>query len=140
MAVKPARDQRTPRQSHSSGSYRETGMGGAERFHRDGGELFVSRQENRNYNKNVFKKEKKIRKIQETKCTCSACGNIWFYGKADVTKEINKSDFNTIKTLACCSGCWLPALVIPHREPIDFSKCPKCNSKAITKEAVVHDV
>jgi len=40
MVTKPARDQRTPRQSHSSGSYRETGMGGAERFHRDGGELF----------------------------------------------------------------------------------------------------
>jgi len=40
MTAKPARDQRTPGQSHSSGSYRETGMGGAERSHRDGQEPF----------------------------------------------------------------------------------------------------
>jgi len=39
----PARDQRTPSQSHSSGSYRETGMGGAERFHRYGWEPFATR-------------------------------------------------------------------------------------------------
>lgn len=41
MVAKPAREQRTPRQSHSSGSYRETGMGRAERSYRDGGEFFV---------------------------------------------------------------------------------------------------
>jgi len=41
MVKKPAREQMTPRQSHSSGSYPETGMGGAERPHRDGGEFFV---------------------------------------------------------------------------------------------------
>ncbi len=41
MVAKPAREQRTPRQSHSSWSYQETGMGGAERSHRDGGEFFV---------------------------------------------------------------------------------------------------
>jgi hypothetical protein len=41
MVAKPAREQRTPRQSHSSGSYPETGMGRAERFYRDGGEFFV---------------------------------------------------------------------------------------------------
>jgi len=41
MAAKPAREQRTPRQSHSSGSYLETATGRAERFYRDGGEPFV---------------------------------------------------------------------------------------------------
>ena len=41
MVAKPAREQRTPRQSHSSGSYWETDMGRAERSYRDGGELFV---------------------------------------------------------------------------------------------------
>ena len=40
MVENPARDQRTPRQSHSSGSYLETGMGRAERFYRDGEEPF----------------------------------------------------------------------------------------------------
>ncbi len=44
MVANPARDQRTPRQSHSSGSYLETGMGGAERSHRDGGESFDNRK------------------------------------------------------------------------------------------------
>lgn len=41
MIEKPARDQRTPRQSHSSGSYRETGMGMVERSYRDGEEPFA---------------------------------------------------------------------------------------------------
>ena len=40
MVAKPARDQRTPSQSHSSGSYRETGMGMAERLYRNGWEPF----------------------------------------------------------------------------------------------------
>ena len=41
MVANPARDQRTPRQSHSSGSYLETGMGRAERSYRNGEEPFV---------------------------------------------------------------------------------------------------
>lgn len=36
----PARDQRTPRQSHPNGSYLETGMGSAERSDRNGEEPF----------------------------------------------------------------------------------------------------
>jgi len=41
MVAKRNRDQRTPRQSHSIASYRETGMGSAERLNRDGEEPFV---------------------------------------------------------------------------------------------------
>lgn len=40
MVAKPARDQRTPSQSRSSGSRRETDVGEAERFHRNGWEPF----------------------------------------------------------------------------------------------------
>ena len=40
MVAKPARDQKTPSQSHSSGSYWETDMGKAERFYRDGWKPF----------------------------------------------------------------------------------------------------
>ena len=40
MVAKPARDQKTPGQSHSSGSYPETDMGSAERSDRDGQEPF----------------------------------------------------------------------------------------------------
>jgi len=40
MVANPARDQKTPSQSHSSGSYGETCMGVAERLHRNGWEPF----------------------------------------------------------------------------------------------------
>ncbi|MDD5738806.1 MAG: hypothetical protein PHY72_02700 [Candidatus Pacebacteria bacterium] len=88
------------------------------------------------------KEEEKVvkREIQETKCTCSACGNVWFYGKEDVAKEREKIRDNAGRAMACCGGCLLPMLLTPHREPIDLDKCPKCNSKAITKETVVHNV
>jgi len=41
MVEIPAREQRTPNQSHSSGSYGETCMGLAERLNRDGWEPFA---------------------------------------------------------------------------------------------------
>jgi len=41
MVETPAREQETPRQSHSSGSYLETDMGNVERCCRNGGESFV---------------------------------------------------------------------------------------------------
>ena len=41
MVEIPAREQWTPRQSHSSGSYLEMDMGEAERFCRNGEEFFV---------------------------------------------------------------------------------------------------
>ena len=44
MAQKPSRDQRTPSQSHSTRSYRETGMGSAERLNRDGWGSFDYRE------------------------------------------------------------------------------------------------
>ena len=40
----PARDQETPSQSHSSGSYLETGMGLTERLDRNGWEPLDTRQ------------------------------------------------------------------------------------------------
>lgn len=43
MVSKPAREQKALRQSHSSGSYLETGMGLVERLNRDGGEPFAIR-------------------------------------------------------------------------------------------------
>ena len=89
------------------------------------------------------------RKIKETRCSCSACGNIWYYGKEDLEKNIadqreNKSiKLDNLGTdLMCCGGCW-PALFMPKRatkELKDLNKCPKCNSSAVKKEEVVHEV
>ncbi|MBB5172422.1 hypothetical protein [Texcoconibacillus texcoconensis] len=90
------------------------------------------------------------KKIEETKCTCQACGNVWYYGKDEVQKNFGEklqnlgSDMsNTGKDMMCCTGC-LPALFIPEKQKnnniTDLDTCPNCRSKAVTKEKVVHDV
>lgn len=77
--------------------------------------------------------------IQETKNTCQACGNIWFYGKQEVS-EVNAAKMqNAGKAMMCCGGC-LPAAVVPNKKVTDLNKCPKCGSRAITKEVVSHEV
>jgi hypothetical protein len=90
-----------------------------------------------------------IKKIKETKCSCQACGNVWYYGKQEV-QEINRQNFsnfsrslsNVSNSAMCCSGC-LPAAYLPRQEEVkvkDLNKCPKCNSQAIKKEEVIHEV
>jgi len=81
--------------------------------------------------------EKKI--IQETKCTCSACGNIWYYGKQEKSEQTANALSNLGKGMMCCGGC-LPAALIPDKKNIDLNKCPKCGSRAIKKEVVDHEV
>jgi len=31
--------------------------------------------------------DKKLVELRETRCTCSACGNVWYYGKEEVQKN-----------------------------------------------------
>jgi DNA-directed RNA polymerase subunit RPC12/RpoP len=83
--------------------------------------------------------EKKQKEIRETKCTCSACSNVWYYGKEEVSKNRGAKMNQVGKAMMCCGGC-LPALLIPNREVVDLAKCPKCGSKAVTKEVVTHYV
>ena len=89
------------------------------------------------------------KKIKETKCTCAACGNIWYYGKEELRR--NKSEriknsgremSNLSNNMLCCGGC-LPALFMPDKHIIpvkDLNKCPKCNSSAIKKEEIIHEI
>lgn len=89
-----------------------------------------------------------MKKIKETKCTCSACGNVWYYGKqetiqnkADRISNFGKQISNAGSDMACCSGC-LPAAFIPKEQlksVNDLNKCPKCNSVAIKKEIITHE-
>ena len=89
------------------------------------------------------------KKIKETKCTCKACGKVWFYGKeeamenfGDKMQNLGNSMSNTGQDMMCCSGC-LPAAFMskaPVKDVKDLNKCPDCGSKAIDKEVVVHDV
>jgi len=79
------------------------------------------------------------KKISETKCTCSACGNTWFYGKQDELLNGGNAMGNLGKSMMCCTGC-APALLIPDKKVIDFNRCPKCQSRAVTKEQVKYEV
>jgi len=89
------------------------------------------------------------RKITETKCTCKACGNIWFFDKQDEAnlkaekiEAFGNSMSSAGKSMMCCGGC-LPALFIPEKEkkkPKELDVCDKCGSKAVSKETVIHDV
>jgi len=80
-----------------------------------------------------------LKEISETKCTCSACGNVWYYGKQEDLENRANAMSNLGKSMMCCGGC-LPALLIPDKKLVDLSKCPKCGSKAITKEEIIHRV
>ena len=79
-----------------------------------------------------------MRTITETRVTCSACGNIWHYGKAEKLEAAGAALSNTGKAMMCCSGC-APALLIPNKEQLDLSKCQKCGSRAIKEETIEHE-
>lgn len=79
------------------------------------------------------------KQIKETKCTCSACGNVWFYGKAEERENNANTLHNAGKAMMCCGGCF-PSLLIKDKEVKNLNKCPKCSSSAVTKEIVVHNV
>lgn len=91
---------------------------------------------------------KLVKEIHETKCTCKACGNIWYYGKKEERQECltmcgncSSTTSNCGTSMMCCSGCG-PAVFIPDKKvedtPTIMSQCPKCNSKVITKEVITH--
>lgn len=94
-------------------------------------------------------KNKKVKKIKETRCTCSACGNIWYYGKeekwqnfGDKMQSAGSSMSNTGQDMMCCSGCLPAGFMSRHQEKEvkDLDKCPECGSKAVKKEVVEHVV
>jgi len=78
-------------------------------------------------------------KISEIRATCQSCGNIWHYGKSDEVQNIGSAMQQAGKAMMCCTGC-VPALLIPTKQVVDYNKCPKCGSKAVKKETVVHEI
>ena len=83
--------------------------------------------------------DKKPVEVRETRCTCAACGNVWYYGKEEVQKNSAAKMHQVGKAMICCGGCF-PALLIPNQEVVDLDKCSKCGSKAVRKEIVTHHV
>lgn len=78
-------------------------------------------------------------KVSETKATCKACGNVYYFGKKDQVEHVSAKLDNCGTDLMCCGGCW-PAMFMPRKKAVDPNKCPKCGSRAIVKERVVHEV
>jgi len=85
------------------------------------------------------KKKRKTRVIQETRYTCSACGNVWHIGKQEQLEASGAAMSNCGKSMMCCSGC-APALLIPDKKVVPLGQCPKCGSRASTSEIVTHEV
>lgn len=79
------------------------------------------------------------KKVTETKVSCQACGNTWFYNGADQREQMSNSMANCGKGMMCCT-CSPIALLIPEKKITDLNKCPKCGSRAIKKEKVTHCV
>ena len=79
------------------------------------------------------------KRIQETRCTCSACGKVWYYGKTDVYNNFSKQLRNAGKNISGVSCCCWPMSYM-GREETDMGKCPGCGSKAIKKEQITHEV
>lgn len=80
-----------------------------------------------------------IKKVEETRCTCTACGKVWYYGKREVYGNFSKKLRNAGKDISgatCC--CWPMSYM--NREQTDLDKCPNCGSKAVKKEQISHDV
>ncbi len=103
------------------------------------GDTLASSSISKTARKTEKQEELTTKKIKETQCTCSVCGHTWFYGKQEVLEQTSATMENLGKSMACCTGC-LPAIFIPDKKVIDLNKCPKCGSKAIKKEEVIHEV
>lgn len=63
------------------------------------------------------------KKHNQTKCVCSSCGNIYYYGNYDVLKNAANMFHGSLYSL---------------NQYKDLSQCPKCGSRAITKKEVFY--
>ena len=77
--------------------------------------------------------------ITENKRTCTACGNVWYFGKQEGMDNALAAISNAGKSMSCCTGC-LPAKALPNEKVVDYDKCPKCGSRAVKKEIIKHDI
>jgi hypothetical protein len=76
--------------------------------------------------------------ISETKCTCTACGEVWYFGKREAQQNALNATSNLGQDLSCCS---CPCLFFWPRTPVkNLLQCPRCKSLAVSTEVVSHVV
>jgi len=78
-------------------------------------------------------------KIEEFKCICSGCNNLWFYTESDLAQSQRNEAINKMKTGVGLLGC-VPLLFIKGQDVIDYDRCPKCGSRSISKEKVTSEI
>lgn len=78
--------------------------------------------------------------ITETRATCMACGDVWFYGKEE-EDQVRREGGQFLLETACClpMACCSPTLHRPE-STATLTICPKCNSSAIQRDKVTHYV
>ena len=65
---------------------------------------------------------KSHKKMEQIKCTCNSCGNVYYWGNHDLFKNA----INAIDTIR--------GNIYAFNQLEDIDKCPKCGSRATTKE------
>lgn len=92
----------------------------------------------------LLAKKMAMKDKEETKCTCKSCGNVWYYnGKEEremKAEGIAKVSRNMIRVGEGLQGKTTPWLIPEVNKKDIINKCPKCNSSAIRKETVIHEV
>jgi len=69
----------------------------------------------------VAAKRAGCKKEKQTKCNCTSCGNVFYYGQYDEVKNVANVLHGSLYSL---------------NQVKDLGKCPKCGSRAITKKEV----
>lgn len=69
----------------------------------------------------VAAKRAGCKKEKQTKCNCTSCGNIFYYGQYDEVKNVANVFHGSLYSL---------------NQVKDLGQCPKCGSRAITKKEV----
>jgi DNA-directed RNA polymerase subunit RPC12/RpoP len=72
------------------------------------------------------------KQIAETKCVCTQCSNVWFFGSTDKIDDISN------RLIAVGAHMQGKSLTGSYHEQLikDADKCPQCGSRAITKQKV----
>ena len=67
------------------------------------------------------KQRSRLKKNQQTQCTCCSCGNVFYFGAFEVLKNVTNITNGSLYSL---------------NQLKDFTQCPKCGSRAITKKEI----
>jgi hypothetical protein len=90
----------------------------------------AAKKEQRNQKVELLKQGFKI--VEETKCTCTRCNEVWYCGNQDKLDNISNG---LISAGAFMQGKSLTGTY--HEQLVkDSNQCPKCGSRAIAKEKV----